>query len=682
MNKCLKNYFRVIAFVIFFFAHQSFGQGLNTGFESGIEQQVMLTDTAAIRQKINRAIEQFNTNLPLVESTLKQTLHSSLQLNYYTGIVASYANLAFAENQKGNYSKAINYYNSAKPYLKKGLNSRTSLAMFYSANAVPYSYLSKFDSVYYFAIKAINLIDTIHPINSYEANDMMSVYNTLGVLWGIVDNHEQSLLLLLKAKNIGDTFPRKSRLLQITYDLTLINIGKRYLDKGALDTAIFYFQDMLRKGTNNTLSALYLAQAYLEKADTPAAIPLLEEVIFFADSMHLFTHATDAQLSLANIYLKQAELRKVLPLLISAAQHISKNPETPLETRYESNKLLAQYYGAQGEYHKAFDYWESNLEIAEKIKLGDKKLTVYKMEAARIAAAINADNEAKNLELKLAKNKLQNKNISIIALTILALIIIACILYSIRNIRKRARAELKQKEQEVEITRLQSINKGEEQERNRLAKEIHDGILIQLANIKTNIKYLPKALETADMKDYVASAHFKNIEQLIDQTAKEMRNAAHNLMPEFLLESGLEAALFYFCNSTLKQVGIQLEFQWLGSPLPIPKEAELSIFRIIQELIQNIVKHAQANKVLVQISNLDEEGITITVEDNGKGFDLLHKGNGIGISNIKNRVHLLHGKFDLRSDMGKGCSVFIEIDTLSLLENKLNESKDFSCNSR
>ncbi|MBL7705170.1 MAG: hypothetical protein JNM21_06430 [Taibaiella sp.] len=670
MNKCPKNYFRFIALVIFLSPLQGLAQGLNKGLASGIEQQVTLADTPAIRQKINRAIEQFNTNLPLVESTLKQTLESSMQLNYYNGIVASYANLAFVENQKGNYSKAISYYNSAKPYLNKGLHNRTSLAMFYSANAVPYSYLSKFDSVYYFAIKAINLIDSLQPANSYEANDMMSVYNTLGVLWGIVDNPEQSLALLAKAKNIGDTFPQQSRLLQITHDLTLLNIGKLYLDKGALDTAIAYFQDMLKKGTNNTLSALYLAQAYLGKADTPAAVPLLQEVIFFADSMHLFTHAVDARLSLANIYLKQSEFSKALPLLLSAAQHINKNPETSLETRYESNKLLAQYYGAQGDYNKAFDYLQSNIAIAEKIKQEDKRLSVYKMEAARIAAAINADNEAKNLELKLAKNKLQNKNISIIALTILALIIIAWVLYSIRMIRKRAKAELKQKEQEVEITRLQSINKGEEQERSRLAKEIHDGILIQLANIKTNIKYLPKALETASIQDYIASAHFKNIEQLIDQTAKEMRHAAHNLMPEFLLESGLEAALFYFCNSTLKQVGIQLEFQWLGNPLSLPKDAVLSIFRIIQELIQNIIKHAQATNVLVQISNLDEDGITITVEDNGKGFDLLHKGNGIGISNIKSRVHLLHGKFDLRSDIGKGCSVFIELDTLSLLENK------------
>jgi hypothetical protein len=138
-------------------------------------------------------------------------------------------------------------------------------------------------------------------------------------------------------------------------------------------------------------------------------------------------------------------LNKALPLLISAAQHIDKNPETSLETRYESNKLLAQYYGAQGEYSKAFNYLQSNIAIAEKIKQEDKRLTVYKMEAARIAAAINADNEAKNLELNLAKNKLQNKNISIIALTILALIIIAWVLYIIRVISKRAKAELKQK---------------------------------------------------------------------------------------------------------------------------------------------------------------------------------------------------------------------------------------------
>lgn len=670
MNKCLKIYFRIFMPALFLFAYQATGQVINKGFGPGVEQQETWADTVVIKQKINRAIEQFNTDLPLVEKTLHQTLQSSLQLNYYTGIVASYSNLAFVENQKGNYSKAINYYNLARPYLKKGLKNRTSLAMFYSANAVPYSYLAQFDSVYHFAIKALHLIDTIHPVNSYEANDMMSVYNTLGVLWGMVDNREQSLSLLSKAKSIGDTFSKENRLLQITHDLTVINIGKLYLDKGSLDTAIAYFRDIFKKGTNNNLCALYLAQAYLQKADTMAAIPLLEEVIFIADSMRLFTHSVDARLSLSNIYLKRSEFQRALPLLRSAEQHINNNPETALETRHESNKLWAAYYSGQGAYHKAYYYLESNLELAEKIKLNDKRLTVYKMEAARIAAAINADKEARTLELKLAKNKLQNRNISIIALVALALIIIAWVLYSIRNIRKRTKAELKQKEQEVEITRLQSIHKGEEQERNRLAKEIHDGILIRLANIKTNIKYLPKELETATVQEYIASPHFKKVEQLIDQTAKEMRHAAHNLMPEFLLQSGLEDALFYFCNSTLKQAGLQLEFQWLGAPLAISREAQLSIFRIVQELIHNIVKHAGATRVLVQISNLDEEGVTITVEDNGKGFDLLHKGNGIGISNIKNRVRLLHGKFDLQSSMGKGCSVFIEIDALSLLENK------------
>jgi len=144
-----------------------------------------------------------------------------------------------------------------------------------------------------------------------------------------------------------------------------------------------------------------------------------------------------------------------------------------------------------------------------------------------------------------------------------------------------------------------------------------------------------------------------------------MRRVAHNMMPESLVKFGLDTALKDFCQDINQSGAIQATYQSLGlENAHLDQTTSISVYRIVQELINNTLKHASAKTAIVQVFKTNGE-ISITVEDDGKGFDpiILQMANGIGWSNIQSRVDFLKGKIDVQSDKGKGTSVHIELNT-------------------
>jgi two-component system, NarL family, sensor kinase len=152
---------------------------------------------------------------------------------------------------------------------------------------------------------------------------------------------------------------------------------------------------------------------------------------------------------------------------------------------------------------------------------------------------------------------------------------------------------------------------------------------------------------------------------MLDSSIKELRRVAHNMMPEALVKFGLDVALKDFCNSVNQSGAVQLTYQSLGlENISLDQQTAISIYRMVQELVNNTLKHAAASKAIVQISKT-EDGLTITVEDDGKGFDtqLLQHAKGMGWSNLQSRIDYLKGKLDVQSAPDKGTSVLIEITT-------------------
>ena len=243
-----------------------------------------------------------------------------------------------------------------------------------------------------------------------------------------------------------------------------------------------------------------------------------------------------------------------------------------------------------------------------------------------------------------------------------ALSILLIALLSYRNYRHKQQLQqqrITELEKEKQLLATEAVLKGQEEERSRLAKDLHDGLGGMLSGIKYSFSNMKETLiMTPDNM-----LGFQRGLDMLDSSISELRRVAHSMMPEALMKFGLNAALKDFCTSINNSGVLKVIYQSHDADnLDISQTASVTIYRIVQELLNNTIKHAAATKVLVQL-NKEDNKLLLTVEDDGKGFDIasMQNASGIGWTNIKSRLDYLKGKLDIQSEPGKGTSVNIEM---------------------
>lgn len=275
---------------------------------------------------------------------------------------------------------------------------------------------------------------------------------------------------------------------------------------------------------------------------------------------------------------------------------------------------------------------------------------------------IKYESEKKESQLKLQDAELKERRSwnYILAGGASAILLILILTYlNYRHRQKLQQQRISELETEKLLTATAAVLKGEEQERTRLAKDLHDG----LGGMLSGIKYSLNTMKGNLLMTPENAQAFERSMDMLDSSIREMRRVAHNMMPEALVKFGLDTALKDFCNDINQSGALAIAYQSYGlENTTIDQTTAITIYRIVQELVNNTIKHAAAKSAIVQVSKTDNQ-LTITVEDDGKGFDtnLLRQAKGIGWSNISNRVEFLKGKLDVNSQPGKGTSVLIEI---------------------
>ena len=224
----------------------------------------------------------------------------------------------------------------------------------------------------------------------------------------------------------------------------------------------------------------------------------------------------------------------------------------------------------------------------------------------------------------------------------------------------------KQKLQEQKIIQLgkeklllatQSIVKGQEEERNRLAQDLHDGLGGLLSGVKLQLGAMKGNLILSEEHGLI----FNNALSKLDESISEMRRVAHNMMPEALMKLGLQQALQDYCDSLSAGQAYKINCEFHGLENRMEPTIEIVVYRVVQELLNNAIKHSDASIILAQAMRNDNN-LTITIEDNGKGFtmDEISILRGSGLKNIKSRVDYLKGQIDIQSAPGKGTSIHID----------------------
>jgi len=375
--------------------------------------------------------------------------------------------------------------------------------------------------------------------------------------------------------------------------------------------------------------------------------------------------------ALKQLYLTYIELfklqgnRKMEKEYMQSFYSIVRNNYKPLELY--ALKELAKYEEEEQSYKKAFNYLNDYLLLNDTIQQEELIKEVNQLEQRyqnekkerEIITLKNTNNE---VALKLEKKKSQTYLLYLTAGILLSLLILSYL--AIRNHKRKSKLaalshqqELKRLETEQRIKLYSAMVEAVEKERKRLAIDLHDGLGGRLSGMSLKLSKL-----SGNKINDKTKTELQDISLNIDDSLKELRTIARNLMPETLLKFGLKAAIEDYCR-TINSKNVKIVLQFYDTDEPVNENVLITIYRIIQELINNAIKYSKADEVLVQYFH-SNENINLTVEDDGIGFDMESEKviSGTGLKNVKTRVHYLNGKVDIKSKPNQGTTIHIVID--------------------
>ncbi len=254
--------------------------------------------------------------------------------------------------------------------------------------------------------------------------------------------------------------------------------------------------------------------------------------------------------------------------------------------------------------------------------------------------------------------------ISAAVVVVLAVILILFLLiYQKRIVTQENR--LQRLENERQQVLLKATIEGQERERQRLARDLHDGIGSLLSGLSLNLKF-QKSHEDPGSKQ---ARFLTEACDMVEEGIENVRRVSHDLMPATLEKFGLLTAMQESCDTFNKGDEFKVHLAHVNSPYSLPRETAIGLLRIFQELLNNTYKHSGASEVNIQIE-YRPEGIRMYYRDNGKGFDIdAMNSEGIGFKNIQSRLMVLQGTIQMNNANGKGFEANIEVPVISK-ENK------------
>ncbi len=403
---------------------------------------------------------------------------------------------------------------------------------------------------------------------------------------------------------------------------------------------VYYEKAMQYNILNNNLEA---KRFYKKAIAVCKPHPFLKKIVFFS-YIKLMVLETDT-----------ADFLNARAFLDSAQNYI--NIADPLRSSYYVNLYKSLLLNAQKKNDSAYDLLMQA--YRQEFQLDYRRNT---LEVNRLNVELETQQKERQI-LKEQQRAISNRNWFIAAsVTLILGIGIAILLYK-NTAKKRKLAEQQQQIEhqkvvtllkEQELHSIDAMIAGQEKERIKVANELHDDLGSLMATVKLHFDNVK-----VDQKDPA----LKNAQRLLDEAYQKIRTMAHAKNSGVMANQGLVPAVKKMAKTISETNALQITVEDFGLNERLENALELTIFRIIQELITNIIKHAEATKASIQFTQ-HEDNLNIIVEDNGKGFDIAEvkrKDNGMGLGSIEKRIEFLEGSFTVDSILHKGTSILIDI---------------------
>lgn len=549
--------------------------------------------------------------------------------------------------------------------------------------------------------KAQNYINTSIPI-AYKSNNFQTLalaYNQLGLIKNNESNYQVAIQLFLKSLKISEKNGLNEK------SITLKNLGNLFLSQNDTVQAIKYYMEDYQFTKDRELIADHFGScnnlAIIERKKNPdLALQHFNTALSIAKQLNNKRWQYDVHINLSILYMSDNQYKNLNKTLfhLDAAKKL-------IEDIGDSNLYFLYYYNCGGYYYKkdqysdAIDYYfkaekiaqNSSIPLDYKISLMDdlntvlekngdyKKAYQYQKIYHKLNDSIFSVEKAKNINEIITKYEVNKKNNQILLLnqqkefqekksklvlvsSLLFILILIGILYFVykksqfqKKLRHQENINHEQEKekllQEQEIKEMNALIKGTDSERNRIAKDLHDGIAGDLAGIK-----LLLAKENLDLNN-------KNLEKIQDNLSdvfQEIRQISHNLSISNLKDKNLKNLLSDLEANYRKRNEFNFDVHIYPEDAldDLSEIKKINIYRVLQELLNNISKHAKATEVELSVNrHLDDINFIIT--DNGIGFSIDEK--GIGLKNIQERLEIISGVINIHSNKTKGTSVIIEL---------------------
>jgi two-component system NarL family sensor kinase len=634
-------------------------------------------DTIRFSLLTNLALEYYEYDSAKAYRYLEQahSLAAAAKYNYELG--SYYQNKGTFTELRSNYQKALLLYDTAIQYYQKAADAKkTPVEIAQSMLSIATCKGQKGGILGQGGNSKEAIANYIAALEAWKASDDPRKYTSIGTYYASIatvyfelKDYEKSLQY--------DRISLQYRLLDTTNEEGL---GWSYIyvcdDFNFLklpDSALLYLQKAkpyILKVNKPLLNVQYFgktAKLYQEKND-------------FRTAIYYYTRSMNEAARMDNVFQVSASNEMVgicyekLQDYDAARKWLLKALSIASERDFKREKLeilqeLVKVEEKTNNIPAAYAYLKLAGSVKDSLKNSESKQTVAEIENKYQSAEkekdilrLQKDKQIQALSLK------QRSTLNYILIASLAALLMVVFL-GYRNLRHRRqfarqRDEMQQQrirelEKDRQLLAVDSMLKGQEEERSRLAKDLHDGlggllsgVKFSLSNMKDNFIVTPDNM-----------AVFERSLDMLDTSIKELRRVAHNMMPEMLTKFGLNEALKEYCHTINTTKLLTVKYQSLGMDSRVEKSTEIIVYRIVQELLNNIIKHAAAGEAIVQLIR-ENDRLNIVVEDNGKGFDtaLLERSKGAGWLNILSRVDYLKGHLDIHSEPGKGTLVTIELN--------------------
>ena len=582
-------------------------------------------------------------------------------------------------NNNGSLFLKENELDSAEYYTLKSIKIKKNLAkqnpedkLFihsygYSLLNMGSLYLNKSD----YKIAISYLYDALEQAKKINDSSLIaSVRLNIGVINYYYKDYDNALIEYKKVSEIAEKF-NNIRLLASA----LTNIGaiykaqEKWKEADSMFTAALLIR--LETGPNSTIAGIYenLGIISTKELKYDKALDYYNKSLEIKAQRKNTWELAAIYSNMGNLFFLKKDYTKAERYMLMARENAIK--AAGLEMSMEINISLSQLYQTKGDFKKALDYYKQFKIIDDSIHSlkSEETISLYKekFKTAEKDRKISEFEQQQKLDALI--NEKQKLNNRLLTIGILAIVIIsAFILLMVNNRRKTEKAlfqknnELNQQKmleliKEQEMNSVNSFISGQERERSRIASDLHDRLGSLLSTVKLHFSSMEPFLE----KDKELAENFSYAISLLDQSVAEVRSVSHNLAKEILTEFGIVGAIENLKEAINSAGNLKLVFINSGFNHRLPYEYEMEIYRIIQEIVTNAIKHASASEIAIQFV-VDGDILTITIEDDGIGFDVSKiKSNGMGLKNIFERTAKMNGKYALDTTPGNGTTYIFDI---------------------